>query len=395
MSLKTTLVSTSVIILLLFGGFSYICSRFKPNNKHLGIFSAETFINIQDYVDRDPNLDALQRLVRWKPPRGVNYYYNSLDRFDADMDDLPESYAQIKSFSDIIEPKGFEGRLECRMKMKLYLKHTTDLFCGGLGEDEETSKHRKKFYGSSDKLKSLFQDKSLESRYANDDVYLQFSLSVPLSVTWGEYTVALLNSNYDPSSFSESTPALISYKLSRKNKVDTYTIRVRRGPLVFETSLNRAENLQGISSLYRLALMKNDEVEVWAIDLYKSIMKANFFDVFKPVGPSDPEYVEPTETRLREARRASLSAPGGIGFYGQGYEIENDQNRATFSYLHLSSSIIDQELVQKDFSINKNRRLMAAMEVGNSIISNKSKNPKEEESKEHAKKNVEELKEDL
>ncbi len=76
------------------------------------MFSIETFDSIQDYIDRNPSLDSLQRLVGWKQPRGTNYYFNSLDRFTAELEKVPLHYYDRGGFNEIIEPKGFEGRLE-------------------------------------------------------------------------------------------------------------------------------------------------------------------------------------------------------------------------------------------------------------------------------------------
>jgi hypothetical protein len=112
MSGKKTLCSILTIGLLLFAGFSYICWTFKADNPYIGIYSSETFDSIQDYIDRNPSLDSVQRLVGWKQPRGTNYYFNSLDRFHADLETVPDHYYDVDEFKDIIEPKGFEGRLE-------------------------------------------------------------------------------------------------------------------------------------------------------------------------------------------------------------------------------------------------------------------------------------------
>lgn len=253
------------------------------------------------------------------------------------------------------------------MKFKAYLSHTGDLFCGGLGDNEETAQYRKRYYGSSDRLRSVFQDKEMVEKYQNGDIFLQFSLSLPLSVKRGDYAVALLDMNYDPFRFSDKTPKLLSYKIGRKNKVDTYTIRVKKGAIVFETTFDRTEDLRGISSLYRIALRQNDEVEIWAVDYWISSIKGNFYDIFKPVGPSDPEYTEPTSDKLKEAKAARFDAPGGIGFYGQGYELEEYKGRGSFSYLHLSNSMVEVDVIRKDFSINLERRLMAAIEIGETI----------------------------
>lgn len=93
-------------------GFVYLCYTFSSDNPHLGIFSTETFDSIQDYVDRDPQLDSLQRSIGWKPPRGFNFYFNSLDKFSGSTEVLPSFYHQVEGLNEIIEPKGFEGRLE-------------------------------------------------------------------------------------------------------------------------------------------------------------------------------------------------------------------------------------------------------------------------------------------
>lgn len=76
------------------------------------MFSAETFDSIQDYVDRNAELDSLQRLVGWKEPRGINYFFNSLDRFGGSVERIPIHYYEVGGLNEIIQPKGFENRLE-------------------------------------------------------------------------------------------------------------------------------------------------------------------------------------------------------------------------------------------------------------------------------------------
>jgi hypothetical protein len=249
------------------------------------------------------------------------------------------------------------------MKDKEYLRHTGDLFCGGLGEKEDVARYSMKYYGSSDRLRGVFSDLKLTEAYQNEDLYFQFMLAVPTTIKRGDYKVSLLNTNYDPFHFSDKTAALISYEVSRKKNVDTYNIRVRRGDLVFETSFKSTGNLVGTSSLYRLALRKNGEVEIWAIDHWISSIKGDFYDLFKPVGPSDPEYIESTDDALKKAKEASLPLPGGIGFYGQSFETEEINNRAAFGYLHLTNSWVETQIIQKDFQINRERRILAASDV--------------------------------
>jgi hypothetical protein len=249
------------------------------------------------------------------------------------------------------------------MKDKEYLRHTEDHFCGGLGEKEDVARYSMKYYGSSDRLRGTFSDKKLAESYQNEDVYFQFMLAVPTTIKRGDYKASLLNMDYDPFHFSDKTTPLISYGISRKNNVDTYNIRVRRGDLVFETSFKSTGNVRGTSNLYRLALRKNGEVELWAIDHWISSVKGDFYDVFKPVGPSDPEYIESTDDALKKAKEASLPLPGGIGFYGQSFETEDINSRSAFGYLHLTNSWVETQIIQKDFQINKERRMLAASDV--------------------------------
>jgi hypothetical protein len=249
------------------------------------------------------------------------------------------------------------------MKAKEYLRHTEDLFCGGLGEKEDVARYSMKYYGSSDRLRGVLSEKKIADTYQNEDLYFQFMLSVPTTIKRGDYKVSLLDMSYDPFHFSDKTASLISYEVSRKNNVDTYNIRVRRGGLVFETSFHSTETVRGTSNLYRLALRKNGEVEIWAIDHWISSIKGDFSDIFKPVGPSDPEYIESTDDALKKAKEASLPLPGGIGFYGQGFETEDVDNRAAFGYLHLTNSWVEIQIIQKDFFINKERRMLAASDL--------------------------------
>jgi hypothetical protein len=219
-----------------------------------------------------------------------------------------------------------------------------------------------KYYGSSDKLKDVFRDEKLAEKYQKEDVYFQFSLAIPTTIKRANYTASLLDINYDPLRFSDKTATVISYKVSRKHNVDTYNIRVKRGDIVFETSFI-SKYLSGTSNLYRIALRQTGEVELWAVDHWISSVKGDFFEVFKPVGPSDPEYVEITDDGLKRAKEASLPVPGGIGFYGQSFSTEKDGDRSAFGYLNLASNWVEADLIQKDFIINKERRMMAAMDV--------------------------------
>lgn len=349
------------ILFLIIAAFMYLCYRFKPDDPQIGILSAETFDSIQDYFDRDPFYDSIQRKIGLKPPRGMSFYFNTLDEFGSSGDaaNLPDFYYQVDGLNEIIEPKGLEGRIEWRMAERQYLNYTLYFFWGGIGENRETAQLRKKFYGSSDRLLDTFQDKELEELYQNGDIFLQFVLSIPNKVKRGEYVVSLLDMNFDPFRFSNKSPALISYKVARKNNVDTYTIRVKRGALVYEKTFSKVKNIPGDASLYRLALRQNGKVEIWTVDPIVRSLNGDFFDVFQPVGVSDKEYVEPTSDKLREAKESRFAVPGGIGFYGQSYELEASDDRVYFSYMHLSNSMSEVDIVQKEFERNKDFYLIA------------------------------------
>jgi hypothetical protein len=109
---------------------------------------------------------------------------------------------------------------------------------------------------------------------------------------------------YDPFRFSRKTPALLSYKVVRRNKVNTYTIKAKRGTNIFEKKhlTNRKHTWTFI--FVKIILKLDNQVEIWAVDYWISAIKGDLYEILKSVGLSDSEYVEPTSDKLREAKEA-------------------------------------------------------------------------------------------
>lgn len=324
-----------------------ILSEFKPDNEHLGILSQETFDNIQEYLNNNEFWDSIQRKIGWRSLRARHYYLSSLDQFSTKTDIIPNNLTETNGINEFVEPKGYKGHLEWFNKDSNYLNHTGALFWGGLAETYETGSTKgKKFYASSKRLATVFEDQDLVQDYPYGDIYFQFLLSIPASIKNGEYTVVLLNKKFKQTRFNDTTPTSISYKVSRSNGVETYKIVVTRGSLAFERLIESKEVLTVNPAFYKIALKTNDQVEIWAADSGR-IVQGYFFDVFNPVDSSDPLYVEPTLDALRDAKISGYQIPKGVGFYGQTHEREkNSSDRVSFSYLHLSNKDEQAEMVQ-------------------------------------------------
>lgn len=105
-----------------------VLSKFKPDNKHIGILSQETFESLQEYIDQDPQLDSIQRKIGWKKLSPRHFYLSSLDEFSKDTQNIPKNLLETNGINEFTEPEGYQGHIECLNKDLNYLSHTGALF---------------------------------------------------------------------------------------------------------------------------------------------------------------------------------------------------------------------------------------------------------------------------